>query len=64
MVLPKTPKQCAIKIRSLKKQLTEMEKRKKKLAVAAKKPAKKKAVKRKVAKKKVAKKKVSRKKRR
>ena len=55
MVLPKTPKQCDIKIKSLKKQLTDMEKRKKKLADVAKKVAKKKVTK-KVAKKKVSKK--------
>ena len=44
MVLPKTPKQCVIKINSLKKQITVMEKRKNSLA-------KKKPVKKKVAKK-------------
>jgi len=53
MALPTTPKQCDIKIKSLKKQVTDMEKRKKKLATTTKK---------KVVKKKVAKKKVSRKK--
>ena len=64
MALPTTPKQCVIKIKSLKKQVTAMEKRKKTLS--AKKPVKKKAVK-KVAKKvarKPAKKKVVKKKRR
>lgn len=55
MALPTTPKQCAIKIRSLKKQVTDMEKRKK--ALATKKPAKKKVAKKKAAKKKSAKKK-------
>ncbi len=55
MALPTTPKQCEIKIKSLKKQVTAMEQRKKKLAVATKK---------KVTKKKVVKKKVSKKKRR
>ena len=44
MVLPKTPKQCGIKIKSLKKQITVMEKRKKTLA-ATKKPVKKKVAK-------------------
>jgi len=63
MVLPKTPKQCAIKISSLKKQVTLMEKRKKALS-AKKKPVKKKAVKRKVVKKKAAKKKPAKKKKR
>jgi len=56
MVLPKSPKACTIKINSLKKQVTAMEKRKKALS-AAKKPAKKKAVKRKAAKRKPAKRK-------
>ena len=46
MALPRTPKQCDIKIRSLKKQVAAMEKRKKTLS-----PAKKKAVKRKTTKK-------------
>ncbi len=58
MALPTTPKQCEIKIKSLKKQVAAMEARKKKLAVAA----KKKVTKKKVTKKKVAKKKVSKKK--
>jgi hypothetical protein len=61
MALPKTPKQCAIKIKSLKKQLTVMEKRKKVLA-AKKKPAKKKAVKKKVVKRKAVKRKPAKKK--
>ena len=56
MALPKTPKQCDIKIRSLKKQVTVMEKRRKTLAIV------KKTVKKKVAKKKPTKKKVTRKK--
>lgn len=54
MALPTTPKQCDVKIRSLKKQVTAMMERKKKLADAAKKkapakkaPAKKPAAKRK-----------------
>lgn len=51
MALPTTPKQCDIKIKSLKNQVSAMEKRKKALA-AKKKPAKKKAAKRKPAKKK------------
>ena len=46
MALPTTKKQCDIRIKSLKKQVTAMEKRKKTLS-----PANKKAVKRKVAKK-------------
>ena len=54
MALPTTPKQCDIKIKSLKKQVAAMESRKKKLA----------ATKKKVVKKKVAKKKVSKKKKR
>ena len=61
MVLPKTAKACNVKIVSLKKQVTAMEKRKKSLAVK-KKPAKKKAVKKKAAKKKPAKKKPAKKK--
>ena len=56
MALPKTPKQCDIKIKSLKKQVTVMEKRRKILA-AVKKSVKKKAVKKKPTKKKVARKK-------
>ena len=60
MALPTTPKQCEIKIKSLKKQVTAMEQRKKKLAVAA----KKKVTKKKVVKKKVVKKTVSKKKKR
>jgi len=60
MALPTTPKQCDIKIKSLKKQVTAMETRKKKLSTAT----KKKVVKRKVVKKKVVKKKVSKKKKR
>ena len=59
MALPTTPKQCAIKISSLKKQVTAMEKRKKALA-AKKKPAKKKATKKKATKRKPAKKKKKR----
>ena len=55
MVLPKTPKQCVIKINSLKKQITVMEKRKSSLA--KKKPVKKAAAKKKVAKRKPAKRK-------
>lgn len=48
MALPTTPKQCDIKIRSLKKQLTAMTERKKKLSEAAKKkPAAKKATRKK-----------------
>jgi len=62
MALPTTPKQCDIKIKSLKKQTAVMEMRKKKLAVAAKKTTKKKVVKKKVVKKKVTKKKVTKKK--
>ena len=61
MALPTTPKQCAIKITSLKKQVTAMEKRKKALA-AKKKPAKKKVAKKKVTKKKVVKRKPAKKK--
>ncbi len=58
MVLPKTPKQCAIKIKSLKKQVTAMEQRKKKLMTAAKKkPAKKRTAKKRLAKKRGSKKK-------
>lgn len=41
MALPKTPKQCIIKIKSLKKQLTVMEKRKKTLSSVKKKAVKK-----------------------
>ena len=52
MALPTTPKQCDIKIKSLKKQVSEMEKRKKKLAATKKKVVKKKVVKKKVSKKK------------
>ena len=63
MVLPKTPKQCAIKIASLKKQVTAMEKRKKALS-AKKKPAKKKVAKKKVVKRKPAKRKAAKKKKR
>ncbi len=58
MALPTTPKQCDIKIKSLKKQVTAMEMRKRKLAAAS----KKKTTKKKVVKKKVVKKKVSKKK--
>ena len=47
---PKTPKQIAIKVRSLKKQITALEKKKKK--AAKKKPAKKRRPARKKAKKK------------
>lgn len=57
MALPTTPKQCDIKIKSLKKQVADMESRKKKLAVVTKKKVAKKVVKKKVAKKKVSKKK-------
>ncbi len=58
MALPTTPKQCDIKIKSLKKQVIAMEQRKKKLTVTTKKTAtKKKVVKKKVVKKKVSKKK-------
>ncbi len=42
MALPTTPKQCDIKIRSLRKQIAAMTVRKKKLAAAAKKAAAKK----------------------
>lgn len=42
MALPTTPKQCDIKIKSLKKQVAEMEKRKKKLATMKNKVVKKK----------------------
>ena len=49
MALPTTPKQCDIRLKSLKKQVVEMEKRKKKLATTKK-------VVKKVAKKKVSKK--------
>ena len=52
MALPKTPKQCDIKIKSLKKQVTVMEKRRKTLATVKKKVVKKKPVKRKVTRKK------------
>ena len=41
MALPKTPKQCDIRIGSLKKQLAVMEKRKKTLSAAKKKVVKK-----------------------
>jgi hypothetical protein len=64
MALPKTPKQCVIKIKSLKKQLTAMEKRKKALATAKKPAKKKKAVKKRVVKRKPAKRKATRKKKR
>lgn len=65
MALPTTPKQCMIKIKSLKKQVAVMEARKKKLAVTTKKKVtKKKVVKRKVVKRKVVKRKVSKKKKR
>ncbi len=58
MALPTTPKQCVIKIRSLKKQVAAMELRKKKLIAAAKKkPVKKKVVKKRVVKKRVIKRK-------
>ncbi|MFH1290099.1 MAG: hypothetical protein ABIH92_01705 [Nanoarchaeota archaeon] len=39
---PKTPKQIALKIRQLKKQITKLEKKKKTIAAAKKKKAKKK----------------------
>ena len=63
MVLPKTPKACAIKIKSLKKQLTTMEKRKKVLSTA-KKPAKKKVAKKRVVKRKAKRKPAKKKKKR
>ena len=48
MALPTTPKQCDVKISSLRKQIVAMTARKKKLADAAKKvPAKKKVAKKK-----------------
>ena len=62
---PKTPKQIAIKVKSLKKQLKVLEAKGKKLAaVKKKKPVKKKADKRKSAKRRPAKKKKARKKKR
>lgn len=55
MALPTTPKQCDIRIKSLKKQVSAMEKRRKTLSVAVKKKAVKKVAK-KVVKKNTAKK--------
>ncbi|MCK5449935.1 hypothetical protein KAI32_03650 [Candidatus Pacearchaeota archaeon] len=57
MALPTTPKQCDIKIKSLKNQVAVMEKRRKTLATVKKKVVKKKVIKKKVVKKKVVKKK-------
>lgn len=63
MAQAKTPKQLAISIRSLKKQIANLEKRRKSaVAAAKKKPVKKKVAKRKPAKRKPAKRKPARKK--
>jgi len=60
MALPTTPKQCDIKIKSLRRQVLAMTERKNKLAAATKKKTKKKVVKKKVVKRKVSKKKKKR----